>query len=203
MPAIVTPPISPELYINQDEDYDPYYYDNLNEDPFDGVEIDGIPFADLLDEDNFPSPAPLVRSTNLIEEFDAEWDEDYLPDPPPLLRHDAASGPWSVLPDPLEIIPNYTITNPNPTNEIIYNEPPGWEENVTTTIPVPTQQTSLSEPDEGGLCYFSDLRGNTYAVDIGDCLYLVRETDEGPDYELVGTWNTDEGVPEFYPEHTH
>lgn len=201
MPAIVTPPISPVNYIEPDEDYDPYYYDNLNEDPFDGVEIDGIPFADLLDEDNFPSPPPLVRSTNLIEEFDAEWNEDYLPQPPVLTREDATSQVWNVLPEPLHIIPNYTINNPEPVNTIIYNVPP-LEENVTTTIPVPTQQASLSEPDEGGLCYFSDVRGNTYAVDIGDCLYLVIPDNEGWEYEIVGTWNSDEGVPEFYPEHT-
>lgn len=200
MPAIVTPPISPELF-NQDEDFDLHYLENLNEDPFEGIEIDGIPFDELLSEDNIPPPAPLLRSTNLIEEFDAEWDEDYLPDPPPLLRHDAASGPWSVVPDPLEIIPNHTINNPNPTNVIIYNEPPGWEENNTTTFPLPEIPTPFSEADEGGLCYFADVDGNTYAVDRTDYVYLVRQTDEGPDYEIVGTWNSDEGAPEFYPDY--
>ena len=200
MPAIVTPPISPATYVDPIEDYDPYYLDNLNEDPFEGVEIDGIPFGELMDGDNFPSPPPLVRSTNLIEEFDAEWDEDYLPEPPVLAREHATSHVWSVLPDPLEIIPNHTINNPNPANVIIYNEP-SLEENITTTFPLPEIPTPLSEADEAGLCYFADLRGNTYAVDLADCLYLVRQTDEGPDYELVGTWNTDEGVPEFYPDY--
>ena len=201
MPAIVTPPISPELYINQDEDFDLHYLENLNEDPFEGIEIDGIPFDELLSEDNIPPPAPLLRSTNLIEEFDAEWDEDYLPEPPALTRQDAASGPWSVLPDPLEIIPNNTTNNPNPTNVIIYNEPPGWEENNTTTFPLPEIPTPFSEADEAGLCYFADLHGNTYAVDRTDYVYRVRQTDEGPDYDLVGTWNLYEGMPEFYPEY--
>ena len=201
MPAIVTPPISPVNYI-EDEDYDQYYLDNLNEDPFEGVEIDGIPFGELLDVDNLPPPPPLVRGTNLIEDFDAEWDEDYMPsEPPPLVRQDATNHVWSVLPEPLDIIPNHTITNPNPTNVIIYNEPPGWEDNNTTTFPLPEIPSPFSEADEAGLCYFADLHGNTYAVDRTDYVYRVRQTDEGPDYDLVGTWNTGEGVPEFYPEY--
>ena len=61
MSAIVTPPISPVNYI-EDEDYDLYYLDNLNEDPFEGVEIDGIPFGELLDGANIPPAPPLALS---------------------------------------------------------------------------------------------------------------------------------------------
>ncbi len=151
MPAIVTPPISPINYIEPDEDYDPYYLDNLNENPFEGIEIDGIPFAELLDEVNFPSPPPLVRSMNLIEAFDAEFDEDYLPPEPPVLgREHATSYVWSEMPEPLDIIPNNTINIIEPINTIIYNAPP-LEDNNTTIFPRPANRTNLSEPEEEGV----------------------------------------------------
>ena len=132
-----------------------------------------------------------MRSTNLIEDFDAEFDEDYLPPPPVLAREDATSQVWSVLPEPLEIIPNFTTNFPEPSNTIIYNTPSPEENNTTWR----------GGPEEDGIYYFADVNGNTYAVDEEDYLYSVRYDNEGCDYILVGTWNTEEGVPVFYPEH--
>ena len=199
MPAIVTPPISPATYVDPVEDYDPYYLDNLNEDPFEGVEIDGIPFGELMDGDNFPPP-PLVRSTNLIEDFDAEWDEDYLPEPPVLAREDATSHVWSVLPDPLEIIPNHTINNPNPANVIIYNEPRGGKRTSlllfrSQRFPLPFRRQM--KRDFAILRIYTET--HTRLTERTVCIWFVKPTRVQITSWLA--WNTDEGVPEFYPDY--
>ena len=128
-----------------------------------------------------------MRSTNLIEDFDAEWDEDYLPEPPVLAREDATSHVWSVLPDPLEIIPNHTINNPNPANVIIYNEPPGGREHHYY-FSAPRDSHSFSRQMKQD---FAILRiyTETHRVDRADCLFGSSNR-RGPDYELVDTWNT-------------
>tara|TARA_B000000557_G_scaffold256106_1_gene247929 strand:- start:1127 stop:1546 length:420 start_codon:yes stop_codon:yes gene_type:complete len=120
MPNIVTPPMSPILVSDDDESYDPYYYANLNENPFDGIDIDGMTFDEFWDLDNIPHSGPLEQPfVNPIDEFDEEFDEGYLPPSPPALIRQTEENTTTAGSIHINYFPELFELNENITNTII------------------------------------------------------------------------------------